>query len=391
MGLLRVGRSSTSQTRQRVAAPHHTLARTVYGVAQGRGTTSLRALDAGVVAFAWLVALMAGFEGAIPFGIRGSLPYIVIPVLTQLVVNQIVGLYGPVWRYASVDEALRVFIACALGTLAATFELAWVANLRDVTLPLLSAPPIAALLILVGCGGIRFQARLFALERQRVGRSNRLRTVIVGAGDLGVALALELNGRALADSTVVGFVDDDAQLTGRSLRGIAVLGVTHELEEICRKLNIDRILIALPNPSREQMREVVERALKTDAQVKLLSEGAHSLSDVLVKNLRDLDLADLLGREHAPVDPVDIAEYISGAVVLVTGAGGSIGSEIARQVLRYGPARLVLLDRDESLLFETVTSLGQGEAVLADIRDPARLREVFARHRPEVVFHAAAH
>jgi FlaA1/EpsC-like NDP-sugar epimerase/dTDP-4-amino-4,6-dideoxygalactose transaminase len=379
------------QTRKRVPAPHQTLARTVYGVAQGRGTTSLRALDAGVVAFAWLVALIAGFEGAIPFGIRGSLPYIVIPVITQLVVNQIVGLYGPVWRYASVDEALRVFIACALGTLAATFELAWVANLRDVTLPLLSAPPIAALLILVGCGGIRFQARLFALERQRVGRSNRLRTVIVGAGDLGVALALELNGRALADSTVVGFVDDDAQLTGRSLRGIAVLGVTHELEEICRKLNIDRILIALPNPSREQMREVVERALKTDAQVKLLSEGAHSLSDVLVKNLRDLDLADLLGREHAPVDPVDIAEYISGAVVLVTGAGGSIGSEIARQVLRYGPARLVLLDRDESLLFETVTSLGQGEAVLADIRDPARLREVFARHHPEVVFHAAAH
>src|SRR5207245_4068912 len=200
-----------------------------------------------------------------------------------------------------------------------------------------------------------------------------------------------LNGRALADSTVVGFVDDDAQLTGRSLRGISVLGITHDLEEICRNLGIDRILIALPNSSREQMREVVERALKTDAQVKVLSEGTDSLSDVLVKNLRDLDLADLLGREHAPVDPVDIAEYISGAVVLVTGAGGSIGSEIARQVLRYGPARLVLLGRDESLLFETVTSLGKADAVLADIRDPARLREVFARHRPDVVFHAAAH
>src|SRR5437016_527600 len=282
MGLLRVGRSSTSQTRQRVAAPHHTLARTVYGVAQGRGTASLRALDAGVVAFAWLAALLAGFEGVIPFGIRGSLPYLLIPIVTQLAVNQIVGLYGPVWRYASVDEAVRVFVAGALGTIAATFELAWVANVwGSVTLPLLSAPPIAALLILVGCGGIRFQARLFALERQRVGRANRLRTVIVGAGDIGVALALELNGRALADSTVVGFVDDDAQLTGRSLRGISVLGVTHDLEEICRNLGIDRILIALPNSSRERMREVVERALKTDAQVKVLSEGTHSLSDVL--------------------------------------------------------------------------------------------------------------
>src|SRR5439155_23905768 len=107
-----------------------------------------------------------------------------------------------------------------------------------VTRRLLSARPMAALLILVGCGGIRFQARLFALERQRVGQSNRLRTVIVGAGDIGVALALELNGRALADSTVVGFVDDDTQLTGRSLRGIAVLGVTHDLEEICRNLAV---------------------------------------------------------------------------------------------------------------------------------------------------------
>jgi FlaA1/EpsC-like NDP-sugar epimerase/dTDP-4-amino-4,6-dideoxygalactose transaminase len=335
--------------------------------------------------------LLAGFEGAIPFGIRGALPYLLIPVLTQLAINQIVGLYGPVWRYASVDEALRVFVAGALGTIAATVGLAWAANLREVSLPLLSAPPIAALLILIGCGGIRFQARLFALERQRVDGSKRTRTVIIGAGDIGVALALELNGRALGDCTVVGFVDDDSGLVGRSLRGFAVLGGTEDLEAICRDQEVERLLIALPNTSREQLRIVVERALKTDAQVKVLSEGTDSLGEVLLKNLRELDLADLLGREHAPVDPVDIADYIGGAVVLVTGAGGSIGSEIARQVLRYNPSRLVLLDRDESLLFETVTSLGKADAVLADIRDPARLREVFARHRPDVVFHAAAH
>jgi FlaA1/EpsC-like NDP-sugar epimerase/dTDP-4-amino-4,6-dideoxygalactose transaminase len=386
-----VGRFSSSQSPRRVPTPHQALARTVYGVAQGRGTTSLRVLDVGVVALAWLVAMLAGFEGAIPFGIRGALPYLLIPVVTQLVVNQLVGLYGPVWRYASVDEAVRVFGAGALGTIAATVELGWAANLRGVSLPLLSAPPIAALLILVGCGGIRFQARLFALERQRAGRPNRMRTVIVGAGDIGVALALELNGRALADSTVVGFVDDDSQLTGRSLSGIAVLGVTQDLHEICRELSIDRILIAQPNNSREQLREVVECALKTDAQVKVLAQGSDLLSDALLKNLRELDVTDLLGREHAPVDPADIADYLGDATVLVTGAGGSIGSEIARQVLRYGPARLVLLDRDESLLFETVTSLGKADAVLADIRDPARLREVFARHRPDVVFHAAAH
>ena len=383
------GRFSSSASRPRESGPH--LARTVYGVARGRGNTSLRVLDVGVVVLAWLAALLAGYEGVIPFGIRGSLPYLLIPLLTQLAANQLVGLYGPVWRYASVDEAIRVLGAVALGTLAATFGLAWFADLRGVSLPLLSTPPIAALVILIGCGGIRFQSRLFALERQRVGGSNRMRTVVVGAGDVGVALALELNNRALADSTVVGFIDDDPYLTGRSLRGIAVLGITSNLEKICRDQHIDRILIARPNSSREQLREIVEQALKTDAQVKVLSAGTDSLSDALLKNLRELDLSDLLGREHAPVDPVDIADYIGGATVLVTGAGGSIGSEIARQVLRYGPARLVLLDRDESLLFETATSLGATDAALADIRDPARLRQVFALHRPDVVFHAAAH
>jgi FlaA1/EpsC-like NDP-sugar epimerase/dTDP-4-amino-4,6-dideoxygalactose transaminase len=388
---LQLGRFSTPRTDRRVPAPHQAIARTVYGVARGRGTTSLRVLDVGVVAIAWLVALLAGFEGRIPFGIRGALPYLVIPVVVQLTVNQLIGLYGPVWRYASVDEALRVFVAGALGTVAATFGLAWVAVLRDNTLPLLSAPPIAALLILIGCGGIRFQARLFALERQRVGGAKGTRTAIIGAGDAGVALALELNGRPNGDAAVVGFFDDDPQLIGRSLRGIEVLGSTHDLERVCEDKSINRLLIAIPGASREQLRDIVERALKTDAQVKVLSEGTDPLGDVLLKNLRELDLADLLGREHAPVDPTDIGDYIGGAVVLVTGAGGSIGSEIARQVLRYGPAKLVLLDRDESLLFETVTSLGQADAVLADIRDPARLREVFAKHRPEVVFHAAAH
>ena len=345
-------------------------------------------LDLGVIASAWLLAYLAGFAGAMPFGMRASLPYLLIPIATQLTFNAIIGLYGPIWRHASVEEAVRVVAAVAIGTFVATFELAWTSSVTHVTLPLLSAPPIAALLILLGCGGIRFQARLFALERQRSGVTQRARTIVIGAGDVGVSLALELNRSAL--STVIGFVDDDATLTGRSLRAMPVLGTTASLQQICREQEIDRILIALPDAPRDELREVVERALKTDAQVKILSEATGPLGEALLKHLRDIDLADLLGREHAPVDPVDIADYIGGATVLVTGAGGSIGSEIARQVLRYGPARLVLLDRDESLLFDAMTALGKADAVLADIRDAARLREVFARHRPDVVFHAAA-
>jgi FlaA1/EpsC-like NDP-sugar epimerase/dTDP-4-amino-4,6-dideoxygalactose transaminase len=369
----------------------HRLARSVYGVARGRGTTSLRVLDFGIIGAAWILGYLAGYAGTAPFGARDAIPYILIPIATQLFFNQVVGLYGPVWRYASVEEAVRVVAAVSAGIFVSTFELAWYADVRHMTLPLLSTPPVAALLILLGCGGIRFQARLFALERQRDGRSTRLRTLIVGATDQGVALAHELERRTFSDAVVVGFVDDDLQLVGRSVRAIRILGTTDDIERVCAAEKIDRILIALPDASRERLGAIEARALKTDAQVKVLASSSDVDGAPLMNSLRDLDLTDLLGREHAPVDPGDIADYLEGASVLVTGAGGSIGSEIARQVSRYRPARLLLLDRDDSLLFEAVSSLDKAEPILADIRDEGRLREVFDRYEPDVIFHAAAH
>ena len=170
-----------------------------------------------------------------------------------------------------------------------------------------------------------------------------------------------------------------------------VLGTTEDLEAVCTRERVDRVVIALPEASRERRGEIEARALKTDAQVKVLGGQSDSDGEPLLNSLRDLDLTDLLGREHAPVDPSDIADYLEGANVLVTGAGGSIGSEIARQIAQYRPARLLLLDRDDSLLFEVVASLDKAEPILADIRDEGRLREIFDRHEPDVVFHAAAH
>jgi FlaA1/EpsC-like NDP-sugar epimerase/dTDP-4-amino-4,6-dideoxygalactose transaminase len=388
-----VGRLSTAPLNEGSSATSdpHRLARSVYGIARGRGTTSLRVLDFGVIGAAWLLGYLAGFAGTAPFGVRGAIPYLLIPIATQLFFNQVIGLYGPVWRYASVEEAVRVVAAVSAGIFVSTLELAWYADVRHMTLPLLSAPPVAALLILLGCGGIRFQARLFALERQRDGRTTRLRTLIVGATDQGVALALELERRTFSDSLVVGFIDDDVQLVGRSVRALRILGTTTDIERVCKAEKIDRILIALPDASRERLGAIESRALKTDAQVKILASSSDVDGAPLLNSLRDLDLTDLLGREHAPVDPGDIADYLEGANVLVTGAGGSIGSEIARQVSRYRPARLLLLDRDDSLLFEAVSSLDKAEPILADIRDEGRLRDIFDRYEPDVIFHAAAH
>jgi FlaA1/EpsC-like NDP-sugar epimerase/dTDP-4-amino-4,6-dideoxygalactose transaminase len=372
------------------------LPRAVYRVARQRGNASLRILDAGVVLVAWLLAYAAGFELNVPSDVaRAGLLFVGVPVVVQLLANQVAGLYGPVWRYASVDEAVRVVVATAIGALVSTAALASIADFRDIKLPLLTAPAVAALITLLGCGGIRFQARLFALERQRTratAGTDRLRTLIVGAGSAGASLALELSSSKRDDIEVVGFIDDDAALRGRRVRGLRVLGTTDELEEICDKHRIARILVALPYAQREQIQEIIDRALRTDAQVKVLPPASEIVNGPLLRSLRDLDLADLLGREHAPVDNDEIADYIEGATVLVTGAGGSIGSEIARQVARYKPARLLLLDRDESLLHDLVCGeLEVAEPILADIRDEARLRDIFDRYRPDVVFHAAAH
>ncbi|HEX5095915.1 MAG TPA: aminotransferase class I/II-fold pyridoxal phosphate-dependent enzyme [Acidimicrobiia bacterium] len=369
------------------------LPRAVYRFASRLDNASLRLLDAGVIVVSWLLAYLAGYEGHFPrHSAIGPLVFLAIPLVIQLVANHAAGLYGPVWKYASVEEAARVVAAVAIGAAASTAVVGVLAKVTDTMLPVFTTPPVAALLMLLGCGGIRFQARLFALERGRVGRTdNKLRTLIVGAGSSGVSLAVELGKDARSDLRVVGFVDDTPHLSGRTVRGVRVLGRTSDLERICKEEKIERVIIALPNISRAETQAMMDLALKTDAQVKVLPRASDLVNGPLLRSLRDIDVADLLGREHAPVDSEEIAEYLEGATVLVTGAGGSIGSEIARQVARFQPGRLLLLDRDETLLHEVVSdSLADAVPVLGDLRNQTRIREIFERYRPDVVFHAGA-
>ena len=276
--------------------------------------------SAGVVMSAWILAYYAGFSGDVPFTTRSWVAFLLLPLITQLLCNQFAGLYGPVWRYASVEEGGRVMVAVVAGTAITAMELAWVEAIHSTTMPLFSTPPIAAFLMLIGCGGIRFQSRLFALERQRTDHEGRMRTLIVGATDEGLNLALEVGRRAYADGVIIGFVDDQRALVGRSLAGTRVLGTPDELVEICARERVDRILVALPDAPRDRVREIVNRALTTEAQVKMLPTSVGEGGSLLA-SLRDLDLTDLLGREHAPVDNSDISHYLTGAVVLVTGAG----------------------------------------------------------------------
>ena len=374
-------------------SPEPALPSAIYRMARSADNLSLRFLDLGMVAAAWALATMAGFAASPDENASIHLAWILpVAVVLQVIGHRFAGLYGPVWRYASVDEAFRVVAGVLGGSLMATLWIAGTASAADAAFPFLTAPPLSAFLALLGCGGVRFQSRLFALERQQAREPGGLRTVIVGAGSAGAALAYELthtgSGRT---AKVIGFVDDDLELAGRSVRGLPVLGALEDLEAICLKNRIDRILITEGEGSRQQIKSVVDQALRTKAQVKVLPLSTDRVDGPLVRNLRDLDVTDLLHREHAPVDSGEIGDYLAGATVLITGAGGSIGSEIARQVVRYRPARLLLLDRDESLLHDVATGpLAAAETVLADICDQVRIQDLFDHHRPDVVFHAAA-
>ena len=280
------------------------LPRTVYRLAQQADNLSLRILDLGVITAAWLLAYVAGFEGRIPIGTtEQGLWLLGLPVLIQIVVNRVAGLYGPVWRYASVEEAVRVIAAVGAGALLSTVSLAALSTVTDTTLPVFTTPPVAVLLMLLGCGGIRFQSRLFALERQRTRQLGQVRALIVGAGDAGAALAYELSHtEAGKDVRVVGFVDDDPDLAKRSVRGLPVLGTDRRARAALQGPRDRRVLIALPDAGGEHAKTIVGRALRTDAQVKVLPRASERIGGPLLRSLRDLDLTDLLGREHAPVD-----------------------------------------------------------------------------------------
>lgn len=370
------------------------LPRRVYRVAQTVDNLSLRILDLGMVAGAWALGTFMGYEANADAGGSAHVVWVVaVAIIVQLLGHRLAGLYGPVWRYASVDEAFRVVVGVVGGTFLATGWILVATNgIVDIAFPIITAPFISAFVSLLACGGVRFQSRIFALERQQARSASGLRTIIVGAGSQGASLAYELTHTdAGSEAEVLGFVDDDTNLTGRSVRGLPVLGTLEDIDHVCRTNDVERILITEPKGGRAAIKEIVDSALATKAQVKVLQPTSGRASRPLLQSLRDLDVTDLLGREHAPVNSQEIGQYVGGSRVLITGAGGSIGSEIARQVVGYGPAQVLLLDRDESLLHDVaVDELATAEPILADICDEVRMREVFERYRPQVVFHAAA-
>ncbi len=246
--------------------------------------------------------------------------------------------------------------------------------------------------------GLRMTIRLYHEEFFSDTRGSSRRFLIIGAGNAGEALLREMLRRKDVQYEVVGFVDDDPAKQGMEIHGITVLGNVDALPAICKKYNVDEIAIAIPSASRQELRRVVQVCQGT----KIRFQTVPSITDIAsgklsVSQIRDVDINDLLGREVIQLDTEGIQSYLKSKVILVTGAGGSIGSEMCRQVGAFGPKQLLLLEQAENPLFFIERELKQTfptvaiVPVICDITDRVRVNQIFEKYRPQVVIHAAAH
>ena len=336
------------------------------------------------------------------------LPYV---VATKIVCLFFFDLYRGMWRYTSISDLLNIIKAATVSSL---FIVAFIAfKMRFVGYPR-SVFIIDWFLTILFISGFRLIIRLFfeRFSRDKSQKSisrhlkdllkhrpkNVKRLLIIGAGNCGEKIIREIHDNDSLNFKVVGFLDDNRNKIGRKMHGVPVLGLTSEVSAAIKKVRVDEVLIAIPSATGSQIRKIVEHCKDSGIPFKTVP-GYGELIDgrVSIKAIRNVSYPDLLGRAVVKLDTRGINDYIKGNCMLVTGAGGSIGSELCRQICRFNPKKIVLFERAESPLYEIELELSRNFTdirvvpVLGDIQNSQQLEKTFALHKPHIVFHAAAY
>ncbi len=327
-------------------------------------------------------------------------------IIIKLVVFGFFRQYRGWWRYVGISDLIGIAAASLVSTFIIVFLwFALVLNIEPIRKSLQAIADTAQSVFMLDMfttvlllAGLRMVIRLYYEEFRTVEGGHIKRFLIVGAGNTGEALLREIHRMSISQYEVVGFIDDAAIKQGISIHGISVLGTVEQLPNICRERNIDEIAIAMPSATPQQMRRVVQVCQGAKVRFRTVP----SLTDIAsgkfrVSQIRDVDINDLLGREAVQLELNLIEAFLKDKTIMVTGAGGSIGSEMCRQVCIFKPKLLLLVEQAENPLFHIERELNRHfpeinlRAIICDITDKTRVEEIFEKYKPQVVIHAAAH
>lgn len=365
------------------------------------------ALDTLVLISAFVVAYLLRFDFDIPERetqhMLYQLPFV---LLIQLLLLWFTGIYAFVWRYVGMAE-VKAFITAALwAALPLIVFRTWLPEQLQLARVPLSITVVDTVVAFGGVLGLRVVRRaLYERDSTRQNSKGQLRrrtvkkpVLLIGAGRAGVMIAREIRMRGDVDLEVKGFIDDDKSKQGSVIQGVKVLGTADEIPRLVAELNIDHVVISFAEASRRDFRRILDICELAKVRVRTVP-GIYELlqGNVKVSRIRDVQIEDLLGREQIQLDQESMSTFLAGKTVMITGAGGSIGSELVRQVARFQPGCLLLVERAEFALFsierEMVNNNSQVEVVplVADIGDEPRMRTIFQAYAPQVILHAAAH
>lgn len=328
---------------------------------------------------------------------RKSLP---MAIVITIVVFALFRLYSSLWTYAGMTEILNITAAALISGIA---ELV-IVTLEDknVAVPLPRSYYLYYTIFLWGFVFIsRFIYRGLRAFKKRglaVTEGDKSRVLVVGAGDAGDALIREIKSSKHLPMKIVGVIDDNQSKVGTYIHGVKVIGTRDDIVNKAEELHVDSIYVAMPSAPIQQVKEILDICKETGCELKKLP-GVYQLvnGDVSVAKLKDVDVNDLLGREPIKTDLNSIMDYVSGKVVLVTGGGGSIGSELCRQIAKYKPKQLIIVDIYENTTYDVQNELKHNfpdlnlVVLIASVRNTKRMDQIFATYRPDIVYHAAAH
>ncbi|MCH4890311.1 polysaccharide biosynthesis protein [Acidaminobacter sp. JC074] len=351
--------------------------------------------------FAIMISLMVALLLKYGFAIPGShIDFLVstffVVFVGKVMVYKVFSLYSSLWEYASIEELMQV-VGAVLASNVLTILYMYTQKNPIPFGVLVNVMMIEILMV----GGIRFSYRV--LRRLKNHRSifrqkTEKNVLIIGAGATGGMISKEIVNHPSEYGKLIGFVDDDPLKEGKTLNGVRILGNRYDIYSICKKYSIDEIILAIPSVDKTSKAEILEECTRTECELKTLP-GITELIDgkVSMNQIRDVEIEDLLGRDTVNLDMGKIRSYIQGRTVLVTGGGGSIGSELCRQIAKYNPSQLIILDIYENNAYDIQNELLRKYpninllALIASVRDSENINRIFDTYKPEIVFHAAAH